>query len=109
MSMRCQLTGKRLNRANRVSHANNKTKRVQLPNLQVKRVFVSDIGQWVKLRISTRALRTLNHRTLLSMLKEQGLRPSDVGLDPKLFAPKPSAKKVEAKAAAKPAEKPAKK
>jgi large subunit ribosomal protein L28 len=80
MSMRCQLTGKRLNRAHKVSHANNKTKRVQLPNLQVKRVFVTDLGQWVKLRISTRALRTLNHRSLLSLLKEQGLTLADVGV-----------------------------
>ena len=50
MSLRCQLTGKRLNRAHKVSHANNKSKRVQLPNLQTKRVFVASTGQWVKLR-----------------------------------------------------------
>lgn len=81
MSLRCQLTGKRLNRANRVSHANNKTKRVQLPNLQSKRIFVPELGQWVRLRISTRALRTLNHKSLIAALKDQGMTLADVGVE----------------------------
>lgn len=80
MSMRCQLTGKRLNRANRVSHANNKTKRVQLPNLQEKRVLIPETGQRVRLRLSTRAIRTLNHKSLAEFLKDEGLTYADLGI-----------------------------
>jgi large subunit ribosomal protein L28 len=80
MSLRCQLTGKRLNRAHKVSHANNKSKRVQLPNLQTKRVFVASTGQWVKLRISTRAIRTLNHKSVEQFLKDEGLTLASIGI-----------------------------
>jgi large subunit ribosomal protein L28 len=80
MSRRCQLTGKRLNRANRVSHANNKTKRVQLPNLQEKRVLIPETGQRVRLRLSTRAIRTLNHKSLSQFLKDEGLTYADIGV-----------------------------
>ena len=83
MSLRCQLTGKRLNRAHKVSHANNKSKRVQLPNLQTKRVFVASTGQWVKLRISTRAIRTLNHKSIEQFLKDEGLTLASIGVETK--------------------------
>jgi large subunit ribosomal protein L28 len=83
MSLKCQLTGKRLNRAHKVSHANNKSKRVQLPNLQTKRVFVASTGQWVKLRISTRAIRTLNHKSIEQFLKDEGLTLASIGVEAK--------------------------
>jgi large subunit ribosomal protein L28 len=83
MSLKCQLTGKRLNRAHKVSHANNKSKRVQLPNLQTKRVFVASTGQWVKLRISTRAIRTLNHKSIEQFLKDEGLTLASIGVQTK--------------------------
>lgn len=59
MSRRCQLTGKGPKRGNHVSHANNKTPRRLLPNLQYKRVFIADENRWVRMRLSTRAIRTL--------------------------------------------------
>lgn len=83
MSIRCQITGKRLNRARRVSHANNKSHRVQLPNLQVKRVFIPETGEWVRLRLSTRVLRTLNHKSLNQILKDNGKTLADLGIDVK--------------------------
>ena len=60
MSRSCDLTGKRRLVGNKVSHANNKTKTTQKPNLQTKRVFDPETGQTIKLRLSTRAIRTLD-------------------------------------------------
>lgn len=80
MSLKCQITGKRLNRAHKISHANNKSKRVQLPNLQTKRVFIQETGQWVRLRLSTRAIRTLTKKPLNQVLKDEGLTLADLGV-----------------------------
>jgi len=58
---------------NNVSHANNKTRRRQLPNLQTKRISVPELNRWVKIKMSTRAMRTLNKKGLLTFLKDEGL------------------------------------
>jgi len=60
MSKVCELTGKRPVAANNVSHAHNKTKRRQLPNLQVKKFMSEVLGRAISLRISTRAMRTVD-------------------------------------------------
>ena len=60
MSRSCDLTGKRRLVGNKVSHANNKTKMTQKPNLQMKKIYDPETGQTVRLRLSTRALRTLD-------------------------------------------------
>jgi large subunit ribosomal protein L28 len=73
MARRCDLTGKRPNVANNVSHSNVKTKRRQLPNLQMKKVWWEEESRFVTLRISTRALRTLRLKTLGQFLAEEGL------------------------------------
>lgn len=73
MARRCDLTGKRANVANNVSHSNIKTKKRQLPNLQVKRVWWEEEKKFVTLKLSTRALRTLSKKTLGQMLRDQGL------------------------------------
>jgi len=78
MSRVCQITGKRQNVANNVSNANNKTKKVQRVNLRSKRVFVPELGRAVRLRLSTRALRTLNTKPLAQVLKDNGLTLEDV-------------------------------
>lgn len=57
---KCELTGKRRLVGNNVSHANNRTKKVQNPNVQKKRVYVPEEGRFVTLRISTRAMRTID-------------------------------------------------
>lgn len=59
MSRVCEVTGKRPTVGNRVSHANNKRKRRFLPNLHVQRFWLEDEKRWVKLRLSTAALRTI--------------------------------------------------
>ncbi|MWD26451.1 50S ribosomal protein L28 [Aquicoccus sp. SCR17] len=62
MSRRCELTGKGPMVGNNVSHANNKTKRRFLPNLNDVTLQSETLGRGVKLRISTHALRSVDHR-----------------------------------------------
>ena len=78
MSRKCKLTGKGPLSGNNVSHANNKTRRRQLPNLQRKRIFVPETGEWVRVRLSVRALRTVTKKGLMRFLKDEGLRLKDV-------------------------------
>jgi large subunit ribosomal protein L28 len=73
MARRCDLTGKRANVANNVSHSNIKTKKRQLPNLQVKKIWWAEEERFVTLKISTSAMRTLRKMTLGQFLREQGL------------------------------------
>jgi large subunit ribosomal protein L28 len=61
MSRRCQMTGKGVLTGNNVSHANNKTRRRYLPNLQEASLVSDALGTSVQLRVSTRALRTIEH------------------------------------------------
>jgi large subunit ribosomal protein L28 len=61
MSRRCELTGKGVLTGNNVSHANNKTRRRYLPNLQETSLTSEALGTQVRLRVSTRALRTIEH------------------------------------------------
>ena len=73
MARVCQLTKKRPNVGNKVSHSQIKTKKRQLPNLQKKRVWYAKEGRFVTLRVSTRALRTLRKKGLEAFAKEAGL------------------------------------
>lgn len=78
MPRRCALTGKGSMTANNVSHANNKTKRRQNPNLQRKKIFVPELGRSVRVRLSTQALRTVTRQGLMPYLKKQGLTLKDI-------------------------------
>lgn len=78
MARVCKITGKRPLAGNNVSHAHNKTRRRQLPNLQRKRIYVPELGRFVRLRLSARALRTVSRKGLLPVLREQGLTIRDV-------------------------------
>lgn len=62
MSRRCELTGKAVMSGNNVSHANNKSRRRFLPNLVNVTLLSESLGQKVRLRIATSALRTVEHR-----------------------------------------------
>lgn len=78
MSRKCKLTGKGPMAGNNVSHAHNKTRRRQLPNLQWKRIFVPELDRTVRIRVSTRALRTIDKKGLMAYLREQGLKLKDI-------------------------------
>ena len=60
MARVCQVTGKRPMAGNNVSHANNRTKRRFLPNLQYRRFWVEAENRWVRLRITNAALRLID-------------------------------------------------
>lgn len=60
MARRCRVTGKSPLVGHRVSHANNKTKRRFLPNLHRKRFWLESESRWVRLRVSTSAIRLVD-------------------------------------------------
>lgn len=60
MARVCDLTGKRAMVGNHVSFSNKKNKRKFNPNLQVKKFYVPEMGDWISLKVSTSALRTIN-------------------------------------------------
>lgn len=78
MARKCQITGKRPLAGNNVSHAHNKTRRRQVPNLQKKRIYVEEIDRFVSVRLSARALKTITRKGLMPYLREQGLTLKDV-------------------------------
>lgn len=78
MARRCQLTGKRANNAFSVSHSHRRTKRLQEVNLQWKRVWWPEGQRWVRLRLSTQAIRTLQRRGLQAMAQEAGINLNQV-------------------------------
>ena len=73
MARVCQITGKKTRVGNNVSHANNKTKRKFYPNLQTKRFFVPSLNEWVTLKLSTTAIRTISKKGIEAVLKETGM------------------------------------
>lgn len=61
MSRVCELTGKKVMTGNNVSHAHNKTRRRFLPNLQNVTLLSESLGEKISLRVSTSALRSVEH------------------------------------------------
>jgi large subunit ribosomal protein L28 len=70
MARKCIVTGKGPQVGNNVSHANNKTKRRFLPNLQSRRIWVESENRFVRLRISTSALRLIDKNGIDSVLAD---------------------------------------
>jgi large subunit ribosomal protein L28 len=60
MARVCQVTGKRPISGNNVSHANNRTKRRFMPNLQYRRFWIEGENRWLRLRVTNAALRTID-------------------------------------------------
>ncbi len=60
MSKVCQITGKKPMSGNNVSHANNKTKRKFLPNLQKKRYYLESENRWIRLKVTARGIKTIS-------------------------------------------------
>ena len=70
MSKVCQLTGKKPLTGNTVSHSHNRSKMRQLPNLKTKKIWVAEENRFVKMKISTRALRTLKKKGYSAMVSK---------------------------------------
>ncbi|KAG6494931.1 hypothetical protein ZIOFF_042716 [Zingiber officinale] len=69
----CPFTGKKANRANKVSFSNHKTKKLQFVNLQYKRIWWEAGKRYVKLRLSTKALKTIEKNGLDAVAKKAGI------------------------------------
>lgn len=78
MSKVCQVTGKRPIYGNNVSHANNKTRRRFLPNLQYRRLWVESEKRWVSLRLTNNGLRTIDKKGIDAVLAEMRARGEKV-------------------------------
>ena len=70
MARVCQVTGKTPMVGINVSHANNKTKRRFMPNLQRRRIWVESENRWVSLRLTNAGLRTLDKKGIDVVLAE---------------------------------------
>ena len=78
MSRVCQVTGKKAMVGNKVSHANNKSKRRFEVNLQTKRYYLEEEKRWVTLRLSTSAMKIINKRGLSAVVREMRGRGAKV-------------------------------
>jgi large subunit ribosomal protein L28 len=78
MSRVCQVTGKKPILGNNVSHANNKTRRRFLPNLQYRRFWVEAENRWVSLRVSQAGLRTIDRKGIETVLAEIRARGKEI-------------------------------
>ena len=74
MARLCQVTGKKPQVGNNVSHANNKTKRRFLPNLQYRRLWVERENRWIRMRVSTAGLRTIDKKGIDVVLADMRKR-----------------------------------
>jgi large subunit ribosomal protein L28 len=74
MARVCQVTGKAPKVGHNVSHANNKTKRRFLPNLQRRRFWVEGENRWVSLRLTNAALRTIDKKGIEVVLADMRAR-----------------------------------
>jgi large subunit ribosomal protein L28 len=70
MARKCEISGVTHQNGNRVSHANNKTHHKFESNLQHKRLFVPELGKYVRVRVSTRMLRTIDKLGFVGALKK---------------------------------------
>lgn len=80
MSKVCKLTGKKPITGNNVSHSNRKTKRRFVPNIQKKKFFVPETGEFVTLRISTAAMRTINKLGVMAYIKKLESKGIETGV-----------------------------
>jgi large subunit ribosomal protein L28 len=77
MSRVCQVTGKKPVSGNNVSHANNRTRRRFLPNLQTHKFWVESENRWVKLRLSTKGMRIIDKNgidAVIADMRKRGIK-----------------------------------
>ena len=78
MARVCDITGKKPQLGNHVSHANNKTRRRFLPNLQNRRFWVESENRWVRMRVSQHGLRTIDKKGIDVVIAEMRARGVDI-------------------------------
>ncbi len=85
MSKICQLTGAKPLVGNNVSHSKRRTKRRFNPNLQTKRIYIKEVDKWIRVKLTTRALRNMEKLGTFNYLKRQ----LAAGFDPKVWVEDP--------------------
>lgn len=80
MARKCQLTGKGPITGNNVSHSNAKTRRRFLPNVHTKKFYIPETDQWVRMKVSTSAMRTINKLGVYDYLKKLERKGIDHGV-----------------------------
>ena len=65
----CEISGKKVLSGNNVSHSNKKTKRIFSPNLQTKKFFVPESGEWITLKVTTSILKTIDKKGISEVIK----------------------------------------
>ncbi len=78
MSHKCQVSGKTGQFGHRVSHAKNKTKHLFLANLQTKRIWVPEEKKFVRVKVSTRIIRTIDKIGFVNTLRKYNLTTADI-------------------------------
>jgi len=78
MARVCQITGKKPQLGNHVSHANNKTRRRFMPNLQYRRFWVESESRWVRMRVSQHGLRTIDKKGIDVVIAEMRARGEEI-------------------------------
>lgn len=78
MARKCKLSGKGPMTGNNVSFSQKKTKRRFLPNIQTKKIYIPELDRHVRIKMSVRAMRTVDKIGLMPYLKKQGLTLKDV-------------------------------
>jgi large subunit ribosomal protein L28 len=78
MSRVCQVTGKKAMTGNKVSHANNRSKRRFEVNLQNKRFWLEDEKRWIRLKVSAHGMKVINKRGLSAVLRDMRARGEKV-------------------------------
>jgi large subunit ribosomal protein L28 len=78
MSKICSITGKRPLVGNNVSKSNIKTKRRQLPNLQMKKIYIPELNKTVKIKVSVSAIKSIDKTGLLAYLKKRNIKLSEI-------------------------------
>lgn len=78
MANRCAISGKSRQVGNRVSHAKNKTSHVFRGNIQSRKIFIPELGRSVRVKLSTRIIRTIDKLGLQGTLKKYGLKLADL-------------------------------
>lgn len=70
MARVCQISGKKVLFGNNVSHSQRKTRRKFYPNLVTKKFYIEEEDKWVKLKVSTSVLRTIDKKGVSAVIKE---------------------------------------
>ncbi|MBS1260717.1 MAG: 50S ribosomal protein L28 [Calditrichaeota bacterium] len=70
MARRCMVTGKKPVSGHHISHAHNLSKRRWLPNLHRKRLYIPEEDRWITLKLSSKALKTIDKRGIGPVLKD---------------------------------------